>query len=146
MPKLAPAFIALLFIGCSSAAAVPVRGSETQTAALDGDWSGSAEDADDNLVSKISFSFRTGRHTGSGTVTMLNGSGGAEASLAIEFIEVTDGKIAGRLAPYQHPACACLVNTEFEGVVLGDFVQGQFTTTGKDKDFRKTGDWTANRQ
>ena len=136
--------LALALPACSTAGSVPVRGNAVQTAALDGDWSGTAEDEADKVVSRIAFSFRSGRHTGNGKVTLL-AADGTEAAVAIEFVQAGDGYVEGQLTPYQHPECACLVNTEFKGALMGDYIEGQFTTVAQEGAFRKVGEWSVSR-
>ena len=103
---------------------IEMKGREPDLAALAGDWQGNYQGVDTGRSGDIEFSLQLGRHTADGKV-LMNGS---KTPLKISFVAVEHGTINGSIEPYTDPACACLVQTEFNGTVEGDQIDGTFTT------------------
>ncbi len=116
--------------------AVEVKGQETETAKLAGEWEGSYEGKESGRTGTVKFSLQLGRHTAEGEVFM-----GGETPLKIQFIEVEGGRIQGTIAPYTDPNCSCEVETSFLGIVSGDSISGEFSTKIGATGSIQTGNW-----
>jgi hypothetical protein len=89
---------------------VEVKGKDTETAKLAGEWEGTYEGRESGRSGTAKFNLQLGRHTAEGEVYM-----GGETPLKIQFIEVEGGQIQGTIAPYTDPNCDCQVETTFLG-------------------------------
>ncbi|KAB2892709.1 MAG: hypothetical protein F9K40_17915 [Kofleriaceae bacterium] len=119
---------------------VEVKGKETETAKLAGDWEGTYEGRESGRSGTVKFSLQLGRHTAEGEVYM-----GGETPLNIQFIEVEGGQIQGTIAPYTDPNCDCQVETSFLGIVTGDEIKGEFSTKVGATGQIQTGTWQVSR-
>ncbi len=120
---------------------VEVKGKETETAKLAGDWEGTYEGNESGRSGPVRFSLQLGRHTADGEVVM-----GGETPLRIQFIEVAGGKVEGKIAPYTDPNCECEVETSFIGTVSGDTISGMFSTKIGATGQIQTGTWQVTRK
>jgi hypothetical protein len=116
--------------------AVEVKGKDTETAKLAGEWEGSYEGKESGRTGTVTFSLQLGRHTAEGEVFM-----GGDTPLKIQFIEVEGGRIQGNIAPYTDPNCSCEVETSFLGIVSGDAISGEFSTKIGATGSIQTGTW-----
>jgi hypothetical protein len=120
---------------------VEVKGKETETAKLAGDWEGTYEGKESGRQGTVKFSLQLGMHTAEGEVFM-----GGDVPLKIQFIDVEGGQIQGTIAPYTDPNCNCQVETSFIGVVSGDEIKGEFSTKIGATGQIQTGDWQVTRK
>ncbi len=120
---------------------VEVKGKDTETAKLAGDWEGDYKGNESGRTGTVKFSLQLGRHTADGEVFM-----GGETPLKIQFIEVEGGKIQGTIAPYTDPNCSCEVETSFLGTVAGDAISGMFSTKIGATGQIQTGTWQVTRK
>jgi hypothetical protein len=120
---------------------VEVKGKETETAKLAGDWEGTYEGKESGRSGTVKFSLQLGMHTAEGEVFM-----GGETPLKVQFIEVEGGKIEGTIAPYTDPNCNCQVETSFLGVIDGDSISGDFSTKIGATGQIQTGTWQVTRK
>jgi hypothetical protein len=129
-------------VGCGGGQKdVEVKGKETETAKLAGDWEGNYEGNESGRSGTVRFSLQLGRHTAEGEVFM-----GGDTPLKIQFIEVEGGKVQGTIAPYTDPNCQCQVETSFIGTVAGDTISGMFSTKIGETGTIQTGTWEVSRK
>ena len=57
-----------------------------------------------------------------------DGTQATRGPVALEYISVESGQVSGKVEPYEDPGCKCIVQTEFEGAMLGDTIEGTYTT------------------
>jgi hypothetical protein len=149
MNKLATVTIAALTLAVSACAAssssVPVKGPQEQVLQLAGDWEGSFEGTESGRRGEIRFALTAGRHIASGQVVMFVEEA-AQEPLDIEFVEIADGQVTGKIEPYLEPKCDCQVVTEFLGDVVGDYIDGTYVTRGLDRPVEQRGSWTMQRK
>lgn len=120
---------------------VEVKGKETETAKLAGDWEGTYEGKESGRSGTVKFSLQLGMHTAEGEVFM-----GGDTPLKVQFIEVEGGKIEGTIAPYTDPNCNCQVETGFLGIIDGDSIKGEFSTKIGATGQIQTGTWQVTRK
>jgi hypothetical protein len=120
---------------------VEVKGKDTETAKLAGEWEGTYEGRESGRSGTAKFNLQLGRHTAEGEVYM-----GGETPLKIQFIEVEGGQIQGTIAPYTDPNCDCQVETTFLGIVNGDEIKGEFSTKVGATGQIQTGTWQVTRK
>jgi len=135
--------LALSLAACGGAAgSVEVKGGDADLAQLAGVWEGSYTGIETGRTGPVTFSLELGRHTAEGQV-LMDGS----TPLKIEFVSVEGGAIAGKMDPYTDPKCACQVETEFTGTVIGDAITGSFTSTAVGAADKQThGEWSVTRK
>lgn len=102
---------------------VEVKGGDPELARLAGSWEGEYQGNESGRSGPITFSLELGRHTATGEVLM-----GGATPLEIEFVSVEKGMIAGTIAPYTDPTCACEVETRFLGTLTSEAIEGTFET------------------
>ncbi|HEV2291470.1 MAG TPA: hypothetical protein VGR60_06505 [Gemmatimonadales bacterium] len=124
---------------------VAVAGPVREIAALVGDWDGTYASPVTGRTGTISFTLAAGGDSAFGAVTMIpTGLGhplrpwqspnptGVQARsaelLTIRFVRLTAGRVRGALLPYADPETGAPAHTRFEGTVVGDTVEGTFTT------------------
>lgn len=141
------ALVALFLTGCAtSRASVPVRGEVTETALLAGEWRGQFDGAREERHGKIEFNLEMGRHTADGEVVVFAPKKGEPPmQLRIEYLAVEDNKITGKIEPYTDPECDCVVETEFEGDLTGDFIIGTYAARMPATGAARKGEWSAER-
>lgn len=139
---------------CSSsqnpAPPVPVAGSDAS--ALAGRWEGEYSSEATGRSGSIVFELKSGDRVAHGDVLMV--PKGAEAPpgaadplatmpqvLNINFVSSSGGIVTGTMDPYRDPRCACEVQTTFVGRVVGDTIEGTFTTTPSGSAPITTGRW-----
>lgn len=133
---------ALAFVACGGGQKqVEVKGKETETAKLAGEWEGTYEGKESGRTGTVKFSLQLGMHTAEGEVFM-----GGETPLKIQFIDVEGGQIQGTIAPYTDPNCNCQVETSFIGIVDGDQIKGEFSTKVGATGQIQTGSWQVTRK
>ena len=63
----------------------------------------------------------------------------------MSFVQVDNGLVRGRLAPYTDPECGCIVDTVFDGRVTGDRIEGSFTIKNTLTGTTREGRWSVKR-
>ncbi len=139
--------IALLAAACgSSLNSVPVRGSDGEVVALAGEWKGQFDGIANGRRGTIAFALETGRHTADGKVMMYDeGSKADPTHLRIEYLEVANHQVTGRIQDYQDPTCNCVVETHFEGAITGDIIIGTYRVKAQGTDQERLGQWSVER-
>lgn len=120
---------------------VEVKGGDPELARLAGTWRGDYQGVESGREGPIEFALELGRHTATGQVLMGGGT-----PLQIEFVAVEHGKLAGTIAPYTDPSCACEVETRFLGTLAADAIDGTFETKVSATGQVQTGTWRVERQ
>jgi hypothetical protein len=135
-------FVTLLIVAAcgGGASEVAVKGPDLDLARLAGDWLGDYHGTESGRQGPIHFQLQLGQHTADGTVLM----GGANP-LKIQFISISHDKVSGKIDPYTDPQCQCQVQTEFDGTVAGNAIEGTFTTKVIGKDVEQHGSWSVKR-
>ena len=141
------ALTAVALAGCAaSASSVPVRGEDAERALLAGEWRGQFDGVRDERHGKIEFNLEMGRHTADGEVVVFAPKKGEPPmQLRIEYLAVEDNKVKGKIEPYTDPECNCVVETEFEGDLTGDFIIGTYAARMPATGAARQGEWTAER-
>ena len=148
--------------GCASRPELaPVIASQTDLAALSGEWDGRYETNEDGGRSGfVYFDLTSGRDSASGFVTMtfsmprdmqprkygIYPAPMASDELTITFVQARDGFVNGELAPYSDPYCGCRLITTFSGRLSGEEIRGTYTTRHADTGHIVQGKWWASRQ
>src|SRR5262245_57332113 len=88
----------------SSATSVPVKGADPDVASLAGKWVGDYEGIESGRRGSITFDLSLGFHTAEGQVQMHpREDPNTSVPLQIKFVDVGQGKISGKIAPYTDP-------------------------------------------
>jgi hypothetical protein len=138
--------IAAVGAACSTAPGpVPVVADQAELQQLAGEWYGDYESPVVDRRGTIIFKLEAGRDTANGDVTMVPRGwtrplGPVEQPAAaahdapipevlqIRFVRVEYGVVSGTLEPYKDPDCGCAVYTTFTGRLMGDSIEGTFTS------------------
>jgi hypothetical protein len=120
---------------------VEVKGGDPDLASLAGNWEGNYQGQESGRTGTIKFALELGRHTADGEVFM----GGSNTPLQISFVAVQKGQISGKIQPYTDPSCTCQVETEFLGDVVGNIIDGTFTTKVVANGVEQHGTWKVTR-
>ena len=132
--------------GCAAGLpSVAVKGSTPDRARLAGEWQGNFEALRSDLKGTIAFSLDAGRHTGSGAMTMTVPGEAQPRALALDYIQVAEGSVKGKVEAYKDPQCDCMVETEFEGALAGDLIEGTYTSRMVGTDKSRAGFWSVQR-
>jgi hypothetical protein len=152
---------AALAASCSSRpAAVPVIGAPQDLSRLSGEWNGTYKTTTGRVrTGHLFFNLRPGRDTAIGYVVMTYPAEPVTTDpytyaapvmqteqLSIAFVRAKDGRISGEIDPYRDPWCGCLLRTAFLGRLLGDRIEGTFTSRHVGTLLTTTGEWRASRQ
>lgn len=138
---------------------VPVLG-DART--LEGEWEGEYRSDGTGRFGSILFRLAAGADSARGDVIMIPAIGAevpqpdrvpSEAvvmrkqpqALAISFVACEEGEVSGKLAPYRDPDTGAKVETVFLGRIVGNRLEGTFTSYFQDGS-RATGRWWAERQ
>ncbi len=154
----------LLSWACSAARnSVNLYGEKVDMELLEGEWSGDYFSKDTGRSGTIAFTLTAGRNEASGEVLMIPvGSrepyhpvgfkDKAEVDpqfpelLAIKFVEIMGGKIRGELTPYWDPEFQRRLKTTFEGVLMGDAIEGTFESRMEQSPIYFYGQWKVSRK
>jgi hypothetical protein len=160
------AALAALVTACAAAhqPSVPLAGTVRDVATLAGQWEGSYSSAATGRSGSISFTLSAGNDSAFGDVIMIprgwgrplqawngQGSAGTEARprsavLTINFVRVAGGRVTGTLAPYADPETGAQLATTFEGRLVGDRIEGTYSTRGGGSADPQTGQWQVTRR
>jgi hypothetical protein len=158
------------FVGLASCAAnpapVPLAVSQSEVAALVGEWRGDYETTiGPPRFGSILFRLSPRGDVARGDVLMVAhpdrvmppelreaGDPWIEREripqsqlLAITFVRASNGVVSGALNEYQDPVCGCTLRTTFLGRVAGDRVDGTFTSLHVETGQVTGGEWRATR-
>jgi hypothetical protein len=158
------ALVACAAAGCAYLGpGVPVYGEGEEVAALTGVWEGEYESDDDGRRGTLSFRLAADADSAYGEVVMLaEPAGRADAPDSVRgerpgplapraerprvrFVRVERATVAGTLDPYTDPACACLIQTTFQGTLDGDEIRGTFVSWRVSGGTLRRGTWEAER-
>ena len=168
MPKTIILFplILMLFAGCASTSKntpIAVGGVPSAVASLAGQWDGQYRTVDGGRRGTITFNLGKGDSLATGNVIMAStveapvsaGAGTAPQgtpvprpateALTVNFVQVENGLVRGRLAPYTDPECGCTVDTVFDGRLKGDQIEGTFTIRNTLTSTTREGRWSVRR-
>jgi hypothetical protein len=135
---------------------VPVGG--TDVSALVGKWVGEYSSTETGRSGSIVIEFKSGGKVARGDVLMQpKGYSATEPQgsdplktmpqvLQISFVNVEGGAVKGTMDPYTDPSCNCQVDTTFVGRVVGDTIEGTFSTTPSGQNAPTAGRWKVTRQ
>ena len=135
---------------------VPVGGADTS--ALVGKWVGDYSSTETGRSGSIVIEFKSGGKAARGDVLMQPKGYSATAPegsdplksmpqiLQISFVNVEGGAVKGTMDPYTDPSCNCQVDTTFVGRVVGDTIEGTFSTTPSGQNAPTAGRWKVTRQ
>jgi len=142
---LALALVLATACGGSQMNQVSVKGEQTATMNLAGQWEGVFEGVEAGQKGRMEFLLDSGHHTGQGAIKVYDGGkdGRAIRVLKLERVEIKNGQFIGSVAPYKSDRCDCIVRTEFRGLVQGDVIDGTFTATldGTEGSQTRVGSW-----
>ncbi len=103
---------------------IELKGGDPDLAQLTGTWEGDYQGQESGRNGTVKLTLELGRHTADGQLLM----GGSNLPLAISFVAVEKGQVSGKIQPYTDPSCSCQVETEFLGTLVGNQIDGTFTT------------------
>jgi len=140
------------FLACSSnPKPISMMGSPEDISLMVGSWIGTYEAEDGNRSGTIQFELDRDEDTASGRVEMYFGvfdpaspieqQDVVSIRLAISFIQLGSGFVSGRLSPYLDPTCECMIETLFQGKLLGDVIEGTFSSHGTNQRLLRSGSW-----
>ncbi|HUH03369.1 MAG TPA: hypothetical protein VML75_15335 [Kofleriaceae bacterium] len=137
---------AFMFSACATTGStVQVKGKDVEIVELAGEWTGDYKGIESGREGRITFNLGLGRHTADGEVLMYAANSDQAHSLPIQFVQVDDGRVSGKIGPYLDPACKCEVETEFLGDLHGDVIDGTFVTRIASLSSEQTGLWSVSR-
>lgn len=121
---------------------VPIQGGSRDLRALAGDWEGEFVSARGSRRGTILFRLLGGRDSAYGRVVLLGPTAPpgctdpvskatesrveGEIVLTIAQVNIGGRSVGGWLRPYPDPELGCLVDTWFEGTILGDTLDGMY--------------------
>jgi hypothetical protein len=150
--------------GCNpSQNPVNLYGDEVDVESLEGEWWGDYFSKDTGRSGTIEFTLIGEKNKAFGDVMMIpRGSkepyhpiGYREKAevdpkipelLTISFVEVIGGKVRGELTPYWDPEMQRRMYTTFEGIVMGDTIQGTYESRMEQSPIYFYGQWKVARK
>jgi hypothetical protein len=150
--------------GPGSQTPVPVLGAAPDVRALAGQWDGWYSSAATGRTGSISFTLSARGDSAFGDVVMIPRASGQPlrpwnepsapgavtpprtSVLTINLVRVAAGRVTGTLAPYADPATGAQLFTRFEGSLVGDTIDGTYTTTSAASVESQTGQWQVTRR
>lgn len=155
---------ALVNWSCSSILRpVSVEGAETDLALLEGEWEGEYYSKDLGRGGSIEFKLISGENTAYGEVIMIprgsqvplqpmsrTGEPKAATSslevLKISFVQISRGRVSGKLDPYWDPDNKVTLLTFFDGELKGDTIEGTFRSRRESSGYFYHGQWKVTRK
>lgn len=153
-----------LILGCGvrqPVGVVPLEGSPGQRSMLVGRWEGAYQVPGQARRGTVRFELAPGADTAHGEVEITFARAlrlyGDDASgelqrrpstvIAITMVALEGDTVRGALAPYWDPDCDCRAVAVFEGELMGDHIEGTFSTRREDTDsLLLRGTWSVRRQ
>jgi hypothetical protein len=143
-------------------APVPLTGTVSDLEALVGQWVGEYSSTETGRRGSISFQLAARGDTAYGDVVMVPagwnqpllpmrdeprnaGQRPRAEVLTISFVRVTGGEVSGTLAPYRDPTCDCALHTRFAGRLVGDVIDGTYTSRREQDPQEQRGRWRVTR-
>lgn len=139
-------------------APVPVLG---ETASLEGEWEGTYSSLATGRSGSILFRLQAGSDSAYGDVVMIPVHSEQIAApavslilkaqptlprvLRISFVRCEVGRVTGRLDVYEDPETGERLLTMFDGRILGDRLEGTFSTVTEGTGRVLSGEWSAKR-
>ncbi|UCE22280.1 MAG: hypothetical protein JSV46_08760 [Candidatus Aminicenantes bacterium] len=154
---------ALLNWSCSSIIQpVSLKGEEADLALLTGEWKGEYYSKALGRGGSIEFKLIAGENSASGEVIMIprgsqmpfqpisqTGEPRPAARslevLKINFVQISRGRVSGKLDPYWDPDNKVTLLTFFDGVLRGDIIEGTFRSRREESGFFYHGQWKVTR-
>ncbi|MEO8202158.1 MAG: hypothetical protein ABI679_16625 [Gemmatimonadota bacterium] len=130
----------LLIAACGAPGTpIPVKG---DAQSLEGRWTGEYSSDESGRTGSIVFNLDAGADTAQGDVLMVPAGPGPNLvspslprevmpqpePLRIQLVRVFGLQVAGQLAAYKDPDCACQVRTMFNGRLSGNTLEGVYHT------------------
>lgn len=155
---------ALLNWSCSAVIQpVSVKGEEADLALLTGEWKGEYYSKDLSRGGSIEFKLTSGEKTAFGEVVMIpRGSqtpfqpatptGEPKTAtqsievLKINFVQISGGRVSGKIDPYWDPDNKVTLLTFFDGLLEGDTIKGTFRSRNEQSGSFYTGQWEVRRK
>jgi hypothetical protein len=158
---------AVILAGCAyNPPPIPVIAPETQNLmSLEGDWMGDFEALSNERAGTIAFKLGAGTDTAFGEVVMIPRNYAAQRAasdppgayrsgamaavpvgLAVSFVRLSGGYVAGELDPYVDPDIGCIVLTTFTGSFRdAATLAGEYVTKDEDGYVMRRGRWLVKR-
>ncbi|MCI0433562.1 MAG: hypothetical protein L0271_07925 [Gemmatimonadetes bacterium] len=148
------AVLALLVAGCSyHQPPVPLLGSDSDIAALAGEWYGTHWSVESGRSGSILFRLTAGADSALGDVLMVprEATGHEMRSspaefIPIRFVGIDQDRVRGMLATYRDPVCGCRLETVFFGELKADTIVGTFESRHLEGGSIQKGNWRVVRQ
>ncbi len=142
---------------------VSVKGEEADLALFAGEWKGEYYSKDLSRGGSIEFKLTSGENTAFGEVVMIpRGSqmpfqpapptGEPKTStqsievLKISFVQISGGRVSGKIDPYWDPDNKMTLLTFFDGVLMDDTISGTFRSRSAQSEHFYTGQWKVTRK
>jgi hypothetical protein len=142
---------------------VSVKGDEADLALFAGEWKGEYYSKDLSRGGSIEFKLTSGEQTAFGEVVMIpRGSqtpfqpaprtGEPRTStqsievLKISFVQISGGRVSGKIDPYWDPDNKVTLLTFFDGVLMDDTIKGTFRSRSAQSRYSFTGQWEVRRK
>lgn len=155
---------ALLNWSCSSIfQPVTLKGEQSDLALLTGEWDGEYYSKELGRGGSIQFKLAAGEDSAYGEVIMIprgsqiplkpptqTGKPRTEVQplevLKINFVQISGGRVSGKIDPYWDPDNKCVLLAFFDGVLKGDTIKGTFRTRRENSGYFYTGNWEVRRK
>jgi hypothetical protein len=142
---------------------VIVKGAESDIDLLAGEWAGEYYSRDLGRGGSIEFTLTSGEQTAFGDVVMIpRGSqtpfqpviqtGELKTApqpleiLKISFVQISGGRVSGKIGPYWDPDNKVTLLTFFDGLLEGDTIKGTFRSRNEQSGSFYTGQWEVTRK
>lgn len=142
---------------------VSVKGEEADLALFAGEWTGEYYSKDLSRGGSIEFTLTSGEKTAFGEVVMIpRGSqtpfqpaartGEPKTPtqslevLKINFVQISGGRVSGKIDPYWDPDNKVTLLTFFDGVLMDDTIKGTFRSRSAESGYSFTGEWEVRRK
>ena len=142
---------------------VTVKGAESDIELLAGEWEGEYYSKDLGRGGSIEFTLTSGEKTAFGEVVMIprgsqisfqptdqtgapNTATQSIEVLKISFVQISGGRVSGRIDPYWDPDNKVSLLTFFDGVLKGDTIKGTFRSRREQSGYFYTGQWEVRRK
>jgi hypothetical protein len=142
---------------------VTVKGAESDIDLLAGEWKGEYYSKDLGRGGSIEFKLTSGEKTAFGEVVMIplgsqipfqpaTQTGEPKTAtqpievLKISFVQISGGRVSGKIGPYWDPDNKVTLLTFFDGVLKGDTIKGTFRSRREQSEYFYTGQWEVRRK
>ncbi len=142
---------------------VSVKGEEAELAMLTGEWKGEYYSKDLGRGGSIEFTLTSGEKTAFGEVVMIPRGSQTPFQpptrtgepitatqsievLKISFVQISGGRVSGKIDPYWDPDNKVTLLTFFDGLLEGDTIKGTFRSRREQSGYFYTGQWEVRRK